>query len=281
MRGHGSFTSPPLPFVRVGGGGRRCASSQRSGRTAAAPAGDPAAVAKVTNLNKKALDGLRPAGLRHRARPPEAGAGGLPQRGPRAAPDHRAHAHPLRRRRHRRVQAARGRHQAVPEGAGDRARHQADQVAGDARAAGRLRGGGAGGRQRAEPPRPAAATIRGKRGGEATAAGGDDNGGNAAAGGDEGDDDHPKPKAKPRKKKSDDDDKDKDDEGAGQKGTIFLGLTIGSSAGIASGSGHMNPAHQLSAPGFAVGQLGQIEPQIGLLRELDDPALASSAGCST
>ena len=25
----------------------------------------------------------------------------------------------------------------------------------------------------------------------------------------------------------------------------------------------MNPAHQLSAPGFAVGQLGQIEPQIG------------------
>jgi hypothetical protein len=98
------------------------------------------------------------------------------------------------------------------------------------------------------------------------AAGGDDNqGGPTAAAGDEGDDDHPHPKPKPHKKKSDDDDdsKDKDDEGAGQKGTIFLGLTIGSSAGIASGNGHMNPAHQLSAPGFAVGQLGQIEPQIG------------------
>lgn len=93
---------------------------------------------------------------------------------------------------------------------------------------------------------------------------GDDQGGPTAAAGDEGDEDHPHPKPKPRKKKSDDDDdKEKDGEGAGQKGTIFLGLTIGSSAGIASGKGHMNPAHQLSAPGFAVGQLGQIEPQIG------------------
>jgi hypothetical protein len=97
------------------------------------------------------------------------------------------------------------------------------------------------------------------------AAGGDESqGGPTATAGDEGDEDHPKPKPKPRKKNSDDDDnKDKDEEGAGQKGTIFLGLTIGSSAGIASGDGHMNPAHQLSAPGFAVGQLGQIEPQIG------------------
>jgi hypothetical protein len=95
------------------------------------------------------------------------------------------------------------------------------------------------------------------------AAGGDDNqGGPSATAGDEGDDDHPKPK--PRKKKSDDDDDNKDkDEGAGQKGTIFLGITVGSSAGIASGDGHMNAAHQLSAPGFAIGQLGQIEPQIG------------------
>jgi hypothetical protein len=106
-----------------------------------------------------------------------------------------------------------------------------------------------------------------KAGGDEGAAGGDDNGANAAAGGDEGDEDHPKPKPKPRKKKSDEDDdskdKDKDDDGAGQKGTIFFGLTIGSSAGIASGSGHMNPAHALGGPGFAVGQLGQIEPQIG------------------
>jgi hypothetical protein len=100
------------------------------------------------------------------------------------------------------------------------------------------------------------------QGGGATAAGGDENqAGNAAAGGDD-EEDHPHPKPKPRKKKSDEDDDNKDD-GAGQKGTIFLGLTIGSSAGVASGSGHMNSVHQLSAPGFAVGQLGQIEPQIG------------------
>ncbi len=100
--------------------------------------------------------------------------------------------------------------------------------------------------------------------GGAAAAGGDDNQGGNAAAGDEGDEDHPHPKPKPRKKKSDDDDDDKvEGAGAGQKGTIFLGLTIGSSAGVASGDGHMNPAHQLSAPGFAIGQLGQIEPQIG------------------
>jgi len=107
---------------------------------------------------------------------------------------------------------------------------------------------------------------QGNAGGEPAAAGGDDNqAGPSADAGNEGDEDHPKPKPKPRKKKSDDDDdnKDKEDEGAGQKGTIFLGLTIGSSAGIASGNGHMDPKHQLSAPGFAVGQLGQIEPQIG------------------
>ncbi len=111
---------------------------------------------------------------------------------------------------------------------------------------------------------PAGGDDQGNAGG--AAAGGDDNqGGPTASTGDEGDEDHPKPKPKPRKKKSDDDDdnKDKEDEGAGQKGTIFLGLTIGSSAGIASGDGHMDPAHQLSGPGFAVGQLGQIEPQIG------------------
>jgi hypothetical protein len=117
-----------------------------------------------------------------------------------------------------------------------------------------------------------------KGGGGAAAAGGEDQGtagGAAAAGGNEyqaeiaaaggeDEDEHPHPKPKPRKKKSDEDEDNKDkEEGAGQKGTIYLGLTIGSSAGIASGKGHMDPTHQLSAPGFAVGQLGQIEPQIG------------------
>jgi hypothetical protein len=94
-------------------------------------------------------------------------------------------------------------------------------------------------------------------GGAASAGGGEDNAGGAAAGGDD-DEDHPKPRPKqpPHKNKGD------EDEG-GQDGTIFLGVTIGSSAGLASGSGHMNPAHALGGPGFAVGQLGQIEPQLG------------------
>jgi hypothetical protein len=105
--------------------------------------------------------------------------------------------------------------------------------------------------------------AQGNAGGEPAAAGGDENqGGPNATAGDEEDEDHPHPKPKPRKKKSDDDEDNKE-EGPGQKGTIYLGLTIGSSAGVASGSGHMNSAHQLSAPGFAVGQLGQIEPQVG------------------
>jgi hypothetical protein len=116
-------------------------------------------------------------------------------------------------------------------------------------------------------------------GGGAANAGGDKEGGGDNAGGDNGgggeptassddDEDHPKPKPKKKKKSSDEDEdnKDKDkgeDEGNGQKGTLFFGLTIGSGAGIASGSGHMDSAHQLSGPGFAVGQLGQVEPQIG------------------
>jgi hypothetical protein len=105
---------------------------------------------------------------------------------------------------------------------------------------------------------------QGNAGGEPAAAGGDENQGSpSAAAGDEGDEDHPRPRPRPRKKKSDEDEDNKEEDGAGQKGTIYLGLTIGSSAGVASGHGHMDPTHQLSAPGFAVGQLGQIEPQIG------------------
>src|SRR6185369_8045549 len=59
-----------------------------------------------------------------------------------------------------------------------------------------------------------AAAAGGDDQGGATAAGGDENqAGNAAAGGDEGEGDHPRPKPKPRKKKSDDDD-DKEEGGA-------------------------------------------------------------------
>ena len=77
--------------------------------------------------------------------------------------DPRAHAHPLRRRRDRWLQAARGRAQAVPQGAGGAAGHQADEAAGDARASGRVRGGRAGAARvaAAARPRPAAAASPG------------------------------------------------------------------------------------------------------------------------
>jgi hypothetical protein len=115
----------------------------------------------------------------------------------------------------------------------------------------------------------------GPAGGEAApAAGGDDNGGataapaeggEAAAGGEDDEGATRPARPKPRKKHDDDDDKgkDKDEEGPGQKGTFFLGLTLGSGAGIASGSGHMDPADKLGSAGFAPGQLGQIKPEIG------------------
>ena len=116
----------------------------------------------------------------------------------------------------------------------------------------------------------------GSAGGEAAPAGGDDNGGGGAAAPAEGgeaaaagedDEGTPKPKPKPRKKHGDDDDdngKGKDEEGPGQKGTFFVGLTLGSGAGIASGSGEVYPAmHNLAAAGFALSQLGQVKPEIG------------------
>ena len=228
---------------------------------AAAPAGDPAAVAKVTNLNKKALDAY--------GQQDYDGARDLLKQALEICTSAGLDQHPITARTHV--------HFGVVAIVGFKQREvglkqfrkaleiepdikltkslvtpelqdafEEAVLASNAKAGGAAAGGG---------------DDQGNSGG--AAAGGDDNqGAPTAAAGDEGDDDHPHPKPKPRKKKSDDDDDNKD-EGAGQKGTIFLGLTIGSSAGIASGNGHMNPAHQLSAPGFAVGQLGQIEPQIG------------------
>jgi hypothetical protein len=104
------------------------------------------------------------------------------------------------------------------------------------------------------------------------AAGGEAEGGGAAAeGGAENaatddEDDHtqrPKPKAKPRKKSGDEDEGGGEEGGAAKGAGFYLGLTLGSGAGIASGSGHVNPAHKLGSAGFAPAQLGQVEPQVG------------------
>jgi len=127
------------------------------------------------------------------------------------------------------------------------------------------------------------ASNGGAEGGAAASGGGEGEAGGAAAegGGDnaatDDEDDHParsKPKARPRKKSGD------EDEGGGEEGGakgagFYLGLTIGSGAGIASGSGHLDPTHKLASAGFASGQLGQIEPQVGYF--LDAKTLLSLA----
>ncbi len=122
-----------------------------------------------------------------------------------------------------------------------------------------------------------AASNGGAEGGAAAAGGGEreggrETGGRAAAEGGaddaatDDDDDHPrraKPKAKPRKKSGDEDEGGSEEGGSAKGAGFYLGLTLGSGAGIASGSGHLNPAHKLASPGFAPAQLGQIEPQAG------------------
>jgi hypothetical protein len=125
------------------------------------------------------------------------------------------------------------------------------------------------------------AVLAGNGSGGSAPAAGDDNGGGAAPanaeggeaapGGDSDETPPPRRAVKPRKKHGDDDDdngkdKDKDDEatGPGQKGSFFLGLTLGSGFGIAKGSGEVDPAaHTLAAAGFAFSQLGQVKPEIG------------------
>jgi hypothetical protein len=241
-----------------------------SSASAANPAGDPAAVAKVTNLNKQALEAYNQQDY-DRARD-------LLKQALELCDSAGLQQHPITARTHV--------HFGVVAIVGFKNREvglkqfkkaleiepdikltkslvtpELQDAFEEAVLAGDKGGGGgaatAGGGEKAGGGEPAG-------GGEATTAGGEDNAG-AAAGGEDEDEDHPKPKPKPpKRKKSDEDGKDKgEDEENGQNGTIFLGVTLGSSAGLASGSGHMNPQHALGGPGFAVGQLGQIEPQFG------------------
>ena len=102
-------------------------------------------------------------------------------------------------------------------------------------------------------------------GGAATAGGepggGGDDGGPAGAG---GDDEGARPTAvkrpPPSKKKGED-----EDESEGQKGLFFFGLTGGGGVGLVKGEGELDPnAHKLEGAGFAVAQTAQITPEIGV-----------------
>jgi hypothetical protein len=97
---------------------------------------------------------------------------------------------------------------------------------------------------------------------------GEAEGAEGAPSGDEDETAPRRPKPKPRKRHADDEDEDKDKgeeaAGSGQKGQLFFALTLGSGAGIASGSGEVYPAmHKLASAGFAVSQLGQVKPEVG------------------
>jgi hypothetical protein len=109
------------------------------------------------------------------------------------------------------------------------------------------------------------AVLAGEGGGTATAggeAGGGDDRGAAGAGAD--DDDGRKPtavKRPPPRKKEDED----EDESEGQQGLFFFALTGGSGVGLVKGEGELDPtAHKLEGAGFAVAQAVQITPEIGV-----------------
>jgi hypothetical protein len=122
--------------------------------------------------------------------------------------------------------------------------------------------------------------------------GGDQGGGGPAGGGDQGGGDDKgapsvqaddsgdgegasaprRPRPPPRKRRNPDgddaDDKDKD-EGPGQNGNLFIAMAAGTGLGIASGKGALDPSHQLSSAGFAMAQAGQIAPEIGYFLSRD------------
>src|SRR5262245_27539390 len=107
-------------------------------------------------------------------------------------------------------------------------------------------------------------------GGGTTAAGGDSGGDDkkppyaaddgGGAGGDDGDTPKVKRPAPPRKKEGDEDGGDK----IAQKGVFFLSLGGGIGVGLIKGSGELDPTmHKLDAPGFALAQIGQFAPEVG------------------
>jgi hypothetical protein len=115
------------------------------------------------------------------------------------------------------------------------------------------------------------ASTGGNEGAAAPAGGGEGEAGGEAAGGatppasDEegGEEGAPRKRPPPHKPPKKTKDEDEGGESSNKGGGFYLGVTIGSGAGIASGEGHLNPEHKLASPGFAAAQLGQIEPQIG------------------
>jgi len=111
-------------------------------------------------------------------------------------------------------------------------------------------------------------------GGGGTTAGGDDNGGgddgrktaqnDDGAGGSDDDGGGPPRVRKPPPRKRPGEEEDDGGGKIGQKGVFYLSLGGGSGFGLIKGSGELDPAaHKLDAPGFALAQAGQFAPEVG------------------
>jgi hypothetical protein len=216
----------------------------------AAPAGDPAAVAKVTELNKKALNAYQQQDWEN--------AKALLKEALQVCADAGLDQHPITARTHIHFGAVAisGFNQ---KEAGIKQFKKALEIQPDIKltksiVTPELQDAFEQAQLAADGSQPATAGGEGESGG-AAAEGGD----NAAGGDDETAPRRPPPRPRPRKKTDEDEGGDDKDKGGG----FYLGLTLGSGAGIASGSGHLDPSHKLSGAGFAPGQLGQVEPQVG------------------
>jgi hypothetical protein len=237
---------------------------------AANPEGDPAAVAKVTNLNKKALDAY--------GKQDYDTARQLLKEALEVAANANLDSHPITARTHIHfgVVAIVGYKQRevgikqfrkalaiqpdikltksliTPElqDAFEEAAIAGDQGGGGAAAA-QQGGDGQGDQQQGA-----------EGGGAAQAAGGGE--------GEEGDEEggsHKGAKVTARKKH-------KTEEGEGEEegggGAFFLSLQLGSGVGLSSGNGELDPInHKLSSPGFAAAQAGQIAPEVGYFLSKD------------
>src|SRR5262252_3671681 len=111
------------------------------------------------------------------------------------------------------------------------------------------------------------AAAGGGGGDNAGGGGGDDDRktaqGDSGGGGDDGDE-TPKVKRPAPKKKKGDDEEDKSEGKIAQKGVFFASLGGGFGFGLVKGSGELDPAlHNVNGLGFAFAQLGQLSPEAG------------------
>jgi hypothetical protein len=99
-------------------------------------------------------------------------------------------------------------------------------------------------------------------GGGEPAGGGEGGGASAQADGDDGG--TPTIRKPPPRKKPGGDDDDGDKKVVGQKGVFFVALTGGTGVGLIKGEGELDPAlHKLDSPGFALAQFAQVSPEVG------------------